>query len=262
MNITFYKYQGTGNDFIILDNRKNEYDNITSKQVKHICDRRFGIGSDGLMLLNLKDGYDFEMIYYNADGNLSSMCGNGGRCLVRFAHYLGIHKFTYKFLAIDGDHEAELETNNTIRLKMKDVDTVEEHSTHVILNTGSPHYVKFVTDLVNVDVEETGRNIRNSNHFAPYGINVNFVESTGEDGIFVRTYERGVEDETLSCGTGVTASALMSAHNERGFNRVEVKTPGGRLSVEFNKVADKQFTDIWLCGPATFVFKGEIETAP
>lgn len=261
MNIAFYKYQGTGNDFVILDNRDHAYDTLTVKQIKHICERRFGIGADGLMLLNAKAGYDFEMIYYNADGNQSTMCGNGGRCLVKFAYQMGIRKLSYKFIAIDGDHEAEVE-DDIIRLKMKDVDTVEEHSSHMVLNTGSPHYVKFQNDLSKTDVVESGRDIRYSDSFAAEGINVNFVESTGEDSIFVRTYERGVEDETLSCGTGVTAASLVSAHNERGFNRVEVKTHGGKLSVEFNKISDHHFIDIWLCGPATFVYKGEIELAP
>lgn len=259
MQITFYKYHGTGNDFVIIDNRDNRYDALTPKQVKHLCDRRFGIGADGLMLLKHKDGYDFEMIYYNADGNPSSMCGNGGRCLVKFANQVGIHQYTYKFSAIDGDHEAELDNNNIIRLKMKDVNTVDEHPTYTVLNTGSPHYIKFMNDVMEANVVEAGRGIRNSPAFAAEGINVNFVENTGHDSIFVRTYERGVEDETLSCGTGVTAAALLSAHNNRGFNRVEVKTPGGHLSVEFNKTGDKEFTDIWLCGPATFVFKGELE---
>lgn len=259
MNIIFYKYQGTGNDFVIMDNRDGVYNNLTKKQVKFLCDRKFGIGADGLMLLNNKEGYDFEMIYYNADGNTSSMCGNGGRCLVKFAAYLGIHKLTYKFIAVDGEHEAEIENNHVIRLKMKDVNGVDEHNTYVVLNTGSPHYVKFTNDVANTDVVEAGRSIRNSARFIEEGINVNFVESIGEDDIFVRTYERGVEDETLSCGTGVTAAALVSAHNQRGFNRVEVKTHGGRLSVEYNKNSDKDFSDIWLCGPATFVFKGEIE---
>lgn len=259
MHLQFYKYHGTGNDFIILDNRDNRYDELTNQQVAKICHRRFGIGADGLMMLNNKAGYDFEMIYYNADGNPSSMCGNGGRCLVKFAFDMGIHKYTYHFVAVDGDHEAEIDNHNRIRLKMTNVDSVEEHSSYTVLNTGSPHYVKFVNNVEDTDVFANGRAIRNSNHFAKEGINVNFVESTGEDSIFVRTYERGVEDETMSCGTGVTAAALMSAHNERGFNRVEIKTPGGHLSVEFNKISDHEFNDIWLCGPATFVYKGEIE---
>jgi diaminopimelate epimerase len=259
MIIKFFKYQGTGNDFVILDNRDNKYANLTTKQIKHICNRRFGIGADGLMLLTQKEGYDFEMIYFNADGNQSSMCGNGGRCLVQFANHQGIHKSTYHFLAIDGEHFADININKTIRLKMKDVNSVEEHSTYAILNTGSPHFIKFATNVSDIDVVETGREIRYSNTFKEEGINVNFVESIDDDSIFVRTYERGVEDETMSCGTGVTASALMSAHNEKGFNRVEVKTTGGHLSVEFDKINDQQFENIWLCGPAEFVFTGEFE---
>ncbi|MGC4099982.1 diaminopimelate epimerase [Ferruginibacter sp.] len=259
MKIDFYKYQGTGNDFVILDNRDNKYEKLSTKVVKHICDRRFGIGADGLMLLTLKSGYDFEMIYFNADGNESSMCGNGGRCLVKFAYHMGIHKSTYHFIATDGEHYADINTDQTVRLKMKDVEEVDEHSTYAILNTGSPHFVKFANNVKDIDVLETGREIRYSKEFKQEGINVNFVESIDEDGIYVRTYERGVEDETYSCGTGVTAAALMSAHNDNGFNRVEVDTPGGHLSVEFEKIDDEHFTNIWLCGPAEFVYKGEIE---
>jgi diaminopimelate epimerase len=259
MKIEFYKYQGTGNDFVILDNRENIYDAVTTKQVQHICDRRFGIGADGLMLLQKKAGYDFEMVYFNADGKQSSMCGNGGRCLVKFAHHMGIHKSTYQFIAIDGDHIGDIDTDDTVRLKMKDVTSVEEHASHAVLDTGSPHFVKFATNVRDIDVVETGREIRYSKEFKENGINVNFVESLDEDSIFVRTYERGVEDETMSCGTGVTAAALMSAHNDNGFNRVEVKTPGGRLSVEFDKINENSFENIWLCGPAEFVYKGAIE---
>jgi diaminopimelate epimerase len=259
MKLTFYKYQGTGNDFIILDNRNGEFDLFTTKQIQHLCDRRFGIGADGLMLMNKKEGYDFEMAYFNADGKPGSMCGNGGRCMIRFAYHMGIHKYTYRFLASDGEHEAEIDNSNNIRLRMNDVNNVDEHNTYAVLNTGSPHFVKYVSDIMNVDVVETGRDIRNSKPYAENGINVNFVESIDEDGIYVRTYERGVEDETLSCGTGVTAAALMSAHNPRGFNRVEVKTPGGNLSVEFTKIDDTHFENIWLCGPAELVFKGEME---
>lgn len=258
MIIPFFKYQGTGNDFIILDNRNSQYNHISEKQVSHLCDRKFGIGADGLMLFNKKAGYDFEMKYYNADGRESSMCGNGGRCIVRFAIEQGVHQFTYRFWAIDGEHEAEIDNHNQVRLKMSDVRQVEDHDTYMILNTGSPHFVKFANDVMNIDVVETGRDIRNSKPFEKEGINVNFVENTGEDSILVRTYERGVEDETLSCGTGVTAAALVSAHNNRGFNRVEVTTPGGNLSVEFTKISDSIFENIWLCGPAEFVFKGEI----
>jgi len=259
MKIEFYKYQGAGNDFVILDNRDGAYSQLTPKQVKRLCDRRFGVGADGLMLLTKKEGCDFEMIYFNADGNESSMCGNGGRCLTRFAAQMGLIKSTYHFKAIDGMHEAEIDINNEVRLKMQDVDKVDKHSTYTLINTGSPHFIKFTSDVMNVDVVETGREIRYSDAFEAEGINVNFVETLDEDSIFVRTYERGVEDETLSCGTGVTAAALLSAHNDNGFNRVEVKTPGGRLSVEFDKIDDQHFRNIWLCGPAELVYKGEIE---
>jgi len=259
MKLEFYKYQGTGNDFVILDNRDGRYDHLSAGEVKLLCDRRFGIGADGLMMLNTKKFFDFEMIYYNADGNPSSMCGNGGRCLVKFAHLMGIHKNTYHFVAVDGKHEAEIDMQGMVRLKMQDVYSVEYHNGHSVINTGSPHFVKFAADVKNIDVVETGRDIRHSKQFVKEGINVNFVESIGDDSIFVRTYERGVEDETLSCGTGVTASALLSAHNDKGFNRVEVKTPGGRLSVEFEKIDDQHFENIWLCGPAELVYKGEIE---
>ncbi|MBL0356900.1 MAG: diaminopimelate epimerase [Chitinophagaceae bacterium] len=259
MKIAFCKYQGTGNDFIIIDNFNGEAISLTTKQIRKLCDRHFGIGADGLMLLNKKEGYDFEMKYYNADGNESSMCGNGGRCLVKFAHQSGIHKSIYRFWAIDGAHEAEIDDGEIVSLKMKDVDKVYYYTNYTILNTGSPHFVKFAPNVEDIDVVESGKGIRYSDSFVTEGINVNFVENLGEDQIFVRTYERGVEDETLSCGTGVTAAALLSAHNEKGFNTVDVKTPGGNLSVEYNKVDDEHFVDIWLCGPAIFVFKGEVE---
>ncbi|MDQ2863973.1 MAG: diaminopimelate epimerase [Bacteroidota bacterium] len=250
--------QGTGNDFILLDNRENIYDNITTREVNFLCHRRFGIGADGLMMLNKKPGFDFEMIYFNADGNPSSMCGNGGRCIVKFAAMIGIKKPKYKFIAVDGEHEAEIDLNGDVRLKMKDVKDVDYSFIRYILDTGSPHYVKTVPDAKDVDVKAEGSEIRNSKEFAKEGINVNFVEVLDDDTIYVRTYERGVEDETLSCGTGVTAAALISAHNDNGFNRVEVKTQGGMLSVEFDKTGEKSFQDIWLVGPAELVFKGQI----
>ena len=259
MKIKFYKYQGSGNDFIIIDNREKAGDKLTTKQINKICDRHFGIGADGLMLLNEKEGFDFEMIYFNADGNLGSMCGNGGRCIVQFASNMGIKKNEYIFSAIDGAHKAKVDLDRQVSLQMKDVQGVEFSLDHYVLNTGSPHYVKFVTGIEDLDVVSEGRKIRNSKQFAKEGINVNFIETIDDDHIFVRTYERGVEDETLSCGTGVTASALIAAHNENGFNRVEVKSKGGNLSVEFDKISDTKFTNIWLSGPATFVFSGEYE---
>jgi diaminopimelate epimerase len=202
MKVEFYKYKGTGNDFVILENRDNKYDNLTREQVKHICNRRFGIGADGLMLLSNHTELDFNMIYFNADGNESSMCGNGGRCLVKFAKHRGMYKSTYHFMAIDGPHEADIDMQEMVRLKMQDVHKVEHHSGYALLNTGSPHFVKFASNVEDIDVVQTGREIRYSKQFEKEGVNVNFVETIDEDGIFVRTYERGVEDETMSCATG------------------------------------------------------------
>jgi diaminopimelate epimerase len=258
MKIEFHKYQGTGNDFILLDNREDIYSGLSAKQVHFMCSRRFGIGADGLIMLNNKPGFDFEMKYFNADGNQGSMCGNGARCLLKFASTIGIKKGKYNFSAADGLHEAEIDLNGEVRLRMKEVKGVEYSYTHYILDTGSPHYVKNVRDAMQVDVVNEGRAIRNSKEYEEEGINVNFVEVLNDDTIYVRTYERGVEDETLSCGTGVVASALISAHNDNGFNRVEVKTSGGKLSVEFEKVSDKEFRNIWLCGPAEAVYDGVI----
>lgn len=259
MNIHFHKYQGTGNDFIILDNRDKKYSTLTEAQIKKLCERKFGIGADGLMMLNTKEGYDFEMKYFNADGREGSMCGNGGRCLVKFAHAQGIRKNSYKFLAFDGEHTAKIDIDGLISLQMNDVQTVREHFGDFILNTGSPHYVKLVNDVMNLDVYKKGRDIRYSKNFEQEGINVNFAQLIeNEDRIIVRTYERGVEDETLSCGTGVTAAALVCFHNDNGFNRVEVDTLGGSLSVEYERVLESGFENIWLCGPATKVFEGDV----
>ena len=259
MKIQFAKYQGTGNDFVILDNRDKKYDGLTRAQVNFLCDRRFGIGADGLMLLNLHTGFDFEMKYYNSDGRESSMCGNGGRCLTKFANDVGLVLSDYKFIAIDGEHQASINLDGTVALKMNDVDSLKMIRGSFILNTGSPHFVMMTHDLMHIDVFKKGREIRYSDEFKEEGINVNFVEQTGEaDKIIVRTYERGVEDETYSCGTGVTASALVCCHNDNGFNRVEVKTKGGELSVEFEKIGNS-FKNIWLNGPAVKVFEGSIE---
>jgi diaminopimelate epimerase len=258
MQVHFFKYQGTGNDFVILDNRQNQY-TLTKQQIRFLCDRRFGIGADGLMLLNTHPGYDFEMKYYNADGGESSMCGNGGRCLVRFAADQGIVRHEYRFLAIDGEHHASIETNGTVALKMNDVKKVSSDHGKFILNTGSPHYVDIVDDVMHLNVVDKGRQVRYSEPYKKEGINVNFVQQTAEpDRIIVRTYERGVEDETWSCGTGVTAAALVCYHNENGFNRVDVKTRGGELCVEYDKIND-YYQNIWLIGPAVKVFEGNIE---
>ena len=258
MKIIFYKYHGTGNDFIIVDNRKGLLQ-FSLEQIKFLCHRRFGIGADGLMLLNRKESVDFEMKYYNADGAESSMCGNGGRCLVKFAYDMGVHKDKYFFEAVDGLHEAYFGEKGWVNLKMQNVHQVEMVEDGFTLNTGSPHLVKMSFDVKNKNMVEIGKNIRYSKPYVEEGINVNLVEMLHDNKIFVRTYERGVEDETLSCGTGVTASAIICAHNEMGFNHVEVETPGGKLAVDFDKIDDNHFTNIWLCGPAQFVYKGEIE---
>jgi diaminopimelate epimerase len=258
MKFSFYKYQGTGNDFVILDNRNQQYSAITTEQVKSLCNRRFGIGADGLMMLNLKESYDFEMKYYNADGRESSMCGNGGRCLVKFAYHMGIHKNTYHFIAIDGAHNAEIDDDGIVSLEMQDVNNIRNYNGDFILNTGSPHYVKMVKDVMNLDVFEKGRAIRYNNEFTKEGINVNFVEQKSDHEIIVRSYERGVEDETWSCGTGVTAAALVSYHNENGYNDVTVFTKGGKLVVEYDRITEDSYKNIFLCGPAEKVFEGDI----
>lgn len=257
MKLSFYKYHGTGNDFVLLDNRNQEYA-LNTDQIRKICRRYYGVGADGLMLLNHADAYDFEMKYYNADGHESTMCGNGGRCIIKFAHLLGIHKIRYSFIAIDGPHEGTIEDNGWVHLKMKPVNTIGERDDYTVIDTGSPHLIKEVNNIMHFNVVQEGRHIRYNKTFADEGINVNFTENQDKY-IYVRTYERGVEDETQSCGTGVTAVALLNHHNEIGFNRVEILTPGGHLAVEYNKTGDSSFDDIWLCGPAAFVFQGTIE---
>lgn len=260
MELHFHKYQGTGNDFILLDNRDGKYSSLTTEQIEFLCHRRFGIGADGLMMLNNKEGFDFEMKYFNSDGKEGSMCGNGGRCITLFAYDIGIHRATYQFIAFDGPHTASIRPDGIISLKMIDVNKVESYKHDFVLNTGSPHYIKFVSDINREDVEEKGRDIRNSKDFAKDGINVNFVEQNEEkERISVRTYERGVEAETYSCGTGVTAAALMSYHHDKGFNEVLVRTKGGELSVEFDRIDDNHYENIWLCGPAKKVFEGKFK---
>lgn len=258
MTLNFYKYQGTGNDFIIIDNRDLKFNRADNELVAKLCNRRFGIGADGLMLLQSKAGYDFEMVYYNSDGNESSMCGNGGRCIVEFARILGLLKEKAHFIAIDGKHEAVVKSS-FISLKMKDVNEVELNDDFSFLNTGSPHYVAFVKNINSYNVVEEGRKIRTNNRFKIEGTNVNFIEKQVDD-LFVRTYERGVEGETYSCGTGVTAAALVAAikNVSTAKNYCDIKTLGGNLKVKFTKHSDNSFTDVWLEGPATFVFKGEI----
>ncbi|AXT63476.1 diaminopimelate epimerase [Aquimarina sp. AD10] len=260
MTLTFYKYQGTGNDFVIIDNRKSILSKNNTKLFARLCDRKFGIGADGLMLLELPQNKedDFTMVYFNADGNESSMCGNGGRCLVAFAAFLGVIKDQAVFTAIDGKHKAEIK-DGLVHLQMQNVSEIEEHDSHLFLDTGSPHHVTLVNELQNYDVVSEGQRIRNGAPYFESGSNVNFVEKKNGKLFSVRTYERGVENETLSCGTGVTAVALsMYQTNQTDSKEIDIETPGGALKVTFQK-KEKGYQNIFLIGPAEQVFKGEIE---
>jgi diaminopimelate epimerase len=256
MNIAFNKYQGAGNDFIIIDNRNGKFNPDDSKLINRLCDRRFGIGADGLILISSNARADFEMKYFNSDGKIGSMCGNGGRCTAHFAHKFEIAGKKQKFIAFDGLHEAEV-TKDIVRLQMADVNEYKIIDGSYFLNTGSPHYVVFTRGIDKINVNEEGRKLRWSPKFAPGGTNVNFVE-VRKNGLYLRTFERGVEEETLACGTGVTASAIASVlagHFDTG--PVSVKARGGNLKVEFS-VKNKKITGVWLTGPATYVFDGII----
>lgn len=257
MKLHIYKYEGCGNDFVLLDNRKKDI-NLSTAQIKQLCDRHFGIGSDGLMLLESLEGVDFKMVYFNSDGNQSSMCGNGGRCITAFAQRLGIIKEKAHFMAIDGEHISFID-KEIISLKMNDVAIIEKHSDYFFLNTGSPHVVKWIKKIDDYKVFDEGKRIRYSEPFnSKGGTNVNFIELKN-DKLFIRTYERGVENETLACGTGVTAAALIEAITDKPthINFCDVVSMGGNLSVSYKKHSDNSFTDIWLKGPANFVFEGD-----
>jgi len=257
MTIVFNKYQGTGNDFIIIDNRKGIINPENSTLINKLCDRRFGIGADGLILISDNQQYDFEMKYFNSDGHESTMCGNGGRCSSAYAIREGIAGKELIFKAIDGIHKG-ISKDGIIQLSMNDVKEPQLINGNYFLNTGSPHCIIFQKDINKTEVNTEGKKIRMSDDYAPDGTNVNFVEII-ENGIYVRTFERGVEEETLSCGTGVTASAISSVlSGQIDTIPVSVKTKGGNLSVSF-KIDGKCITDIWLSGPATFVFEGMIE---
>lgn len=259
MDFHFCKYEGAGNDFILIDNRKLIIDHDNPLFLSRLCDRRFGIGADGIMFLQEKEGYDFEMIYYNADGKPSSMCGNGGRCIAAFAQKLGIIEEEATFLAVDGPHYAKIAENNWVSLKMTDVEDIQTDGDAFVLNTGSPHYIQTCVDLKNKNVFLDGKAVRYSEKYSSEGINVNYTEDLG-DRYFVRTYERGVEDETFACGTGVTAVALAMAKqkNQVGHILTSIDVLGGRLNVRFNYDGNR-FTDIFLEGPATFVFEGNMK---
>ena len=261
MELSFYKYQGTGNDFVLIDNRWNIVSKNDTNLIRRLCDRKFGIGADGLLLLEKADSeeVDFNMVYFNADGNLSSMCGNGGRCIVAFAHFLEIIGKETVFQAVDGLHMAQISDHDIVRLEMRNVDRIQKQEDFVFLDTGSPHHVVFSDDVDAIDVKNQGAAIRNSQPYSKIGgTNVNFVEVQEDDSIKVRTFERGVEDETLSCGTGVTAAAIAALHKELvQSHKIEVHTPGGRLVVDLEE-SEKGYRNIWLSGPAKRVFHGTI----
>lgn len=260
MKIHFYKYQATGNDFVLIDNLSGRLQ-LSNDQVRIVCDRKFGVGADGLMLIEKHPTAHFNLKYFNSDGS-QSLCGNGSRAAVKMAASMGLINGKARFEAYDGLHDAEIEAGGIVRLKMNDVSEVRVLGNDVFIDTGSPHFVRFVSNVSEYPVVEEGRNIRYSADFQPGGTNVNFVEKVSESTIFVRTYERGVENETLSCGTGVTAAAL--AASQHGFRSpVEVKTLGGTLRVEFKTGQPAGqgviYHDIYLIGPAKMVFEGDLE---
>ncbi|WP_440122095.1 diaminopimelate epimerase [Tenacibaculum sp. Ill] len=256
MDLEFYKYQGTGNDFIMIDNRSKTFPKNKTDIIAKLCDRNFGIGADGLILLEEDNTTDFKMVYYNSDGNESTMCGNGGRCIVAFAHKLGLFETETTFIAIDGLHHASI-SNDLVSLQMIDVDKVNIFDKYVFTNTGSPHHVQLVNDLANYDVFSNGKEIRNE-IYGSEGSNINFVQQIANNTFKVRTYERGVEDETLACGTGVTAVAIaMHATKKTNSSSIILPVEGGELEVSF-KEQNGIYSEVFLKGPATFVFKGKI----
>lgn len=260
MKIHFYKYQATGNDFVMIDNRSGGL-SLTAEQIQKICDRKFGVGADGLMLIEKDPKLDFSLVYYNQDGS-QSLCGNGSRAAMSFASYLNMVNGKASFNAYDGRHDASLNSDGIVRLKMNDSKDLTRHGDDLFIHTGSPHVIRFVTDIQSYPVYDEGKKIRYSDTFKPGGTNVNFVELLPDNTIFVRTYERGVENETLSCGTGVTAAALAATTN--GYKSpINIKTLGGELAVEFkisqSAASSETFEEIFLVGPAKMVFKGELE---
>lgn len=252
----FYKYQGCGNDFVLIDGRAETIE-LSIDSIKNLCDRRFGIGGDGLMILNSSTTYDFSMLYYNSDGRESSFCGNGGRCIVRFAHDLGIIKDKAIFEFNCDIYHATL-TEDIVSLQMQNIEETKMDGLDFVLWTGSPHYVHFASDIDEIDLVSYARKIRYSEKY-PQGINVNLVEKLSDHSIYMRTYERGVEDETYSCGTGVVAAAIsLHIKEQMDCNEVSVKTKGGNFIVKYLK-HESQYKNIYLIGPAEFVFNGEIQ---
>ncbi len=260
MTVEFCKYHGTGNDFILIDDRSEEFPGDNVELIRDLCKRRFGIGADGLILLRNHQDTDFRMVYFNADGKEGSMCGNGGRCAVAFAYRIGLCREAATFMAADGTHLAKVIRPDHIQLKLRSVSDIRVMHDHYELDTGSPHYVTFVDAVEEVDVYEIGRKIRLSNAFRAEGINVNFVQQE-PDGIFIRTYERGVENETWSCGTGVVAGVICAAlRDPSGRSEYQVRTRGGDLTVTFRREGESQFRNILLEGPAEYVYQGSFET--
>ena len=261
MKFNFFKYQGTGNDFIILNDRDRELP-INQSLINELCNRRFGIGADGLMLLQNEEGYDFRMKYFNADGRESSMCCNGGRCLVQFAKKQGIISDKAVFIAIDGPHEAFAEGNN-VQLKMKDVLEIGKLNGQYFVDTGSPHVVIFFVNeiLENYPVYQEGKALRESPFWVNRGgMNVNFVQRKYDGTLNLRTYERGIEDETLSCGTGAVATALVANQHFSVSSPLYINTQGGKLRIDFT-TNQNGYHNIYLTGEAKLVYSGFIETA-
>ena len=255
MNLPFYKYQGTGNDFVMIDNRSSIFNKQNTNLISKLCDRHFGIGADGVILIENDDNFDFKMIYFNADGS-QTFCGNGARCAVAFAKYLNIIQQKTTFLAVDGEHFAEIK-DDIISLQMINVDDIKVNENSVFMHTGTQHHVEMVKELENYPVFENGKKIRNSYDFP--GSNVNFVQQLNDTTFRVRTYEKGVEDETLACGTGVTAVAIaMHKTNKTKSNSISLPVEGGNLEVSFDE-NNGVYTNVFLKGPAKFVFKGEID---
>ena len=261
MLVHFSKYHGTGNDFVMIDGRVQDSSLFDTSMIRRLCDRRFGIGADGLIILEESPSSDFTMRYFNADGGEGTMCGNGGRCVTAFASDLGLIGTLSTFEGIDGLHDASILPNGEIRLKLADVSGIEQLEDGYLLDTGSPHFVCFVEDLESMDVEQTGAHIRHEPRFGKGGVNVNFVEKgSSPNEIRVRTFERGVEGETWSCGTGVTAAAISACSRDGiDINSYQVTTRGGKLNVTFKLVDKQHFMDIYLTGPASHVYDGTIK---
>jgi diaminopimelate epimerase len=257
MTIHFTKYHGTGNDFIIIDDRKEIFDITNNTLIKYLCDRKFGIGADGLMILRDDKSHHFRMIYFNSDGYEGTMCGNGGRCITAFAKSLGIISDLTFFLASDGAHEAKI-SGDIVNLKMNDISEIKKLDDGFFINSGSPHFITFNENPNKIDVNLLGKEIRNQQRFSPDGVNVNFI-FVKENNIDIATFERGVEAETLSCGTGAVASAVAASYEKPDGNyNFNIKAKGGKLNVIFEKT-DSLHTNLWLSGHATKVFEGKFE---